>query len=65
MGKLVIYLFLFVSISTLAQNAKDLFTNANSLYKEGKYEEAIKLYEQIEDENLVSSEVYYNLANCY
>lgn len=65
MRKLVIYLFLLVSISTLAQNANDLFTNANSLYKEGKYEEAIKLYEQIDDENLVSSEVYYNLANCY
>ncbi|REH56062.1 uncharacterized protein DUF3290 [Tenacibaculum gallaicum] len=65
MRKLVIYLFLLVSISTLAQNANDLFTSANSLYKEGKYEEAIKLYEQIDDENLVSSEVYYNLANCY
>ncbi|RSC95228.1 CDC27 family protein [Tenacibaculum singaporense] len=65
MKKLVIYVFLFVSISTLAQNTNDLFLSANSLYKEGKYEEAIKLYEQIEDENLASSEVYYNLANCY
>ena len=65
MRNLVIYLFLFVSISMLAQNANDLFLSANSLYKEGKYEEAIKLYEQIENENLASSEVYYNLANCY
>lgn len=65
MRKLVIYLFLFVSTVTLAQNANDLFSNANSLYKEGNYEEAIKLYEQIEDENLASSEVYYNLGNCY
>ncbi|MGG6229456.1 SH3 domain-containing protein [Tenacibaculum sp. SDUM215027] len=65
MRKLVIYLFLFVSTVTLAQNANELFLSANSLYKEGKYEEAIKLYEQIEDENLISSEVYYNLANSY
>lgn len=65
MRKLIIYLFLFVSTITLAQNANDLFSNANSLYKEGNYEEAIKLYEQIEDENLASSEVYYNLGNCY
>ncbi|AZJ34724.1 CDC27 family protein [Tenacibaculum singaporense] len=65
MKKLVIYVFLFVSTITLAQNTNDLFLSANSLYKEGKYEEAIKLYEQIEDENLASSEVYYNLANCY
>ncbi|CAM1358920.1 Anaphase-promoting complex, cyclosome, subunit 3 [Tenacibaculum sediminilitoris] len=65
MRKLVIYLFLFVSTITLAQSASDLFLSANSLYKEGKYEEAIKLFEQIEAKNQVSSEVYYNLANCY
>ena len=47
MGKLVIYLFLFVSTITLAQNANDLFLSANSLYKEGKYEEAIKYYNKI------------------
>ena len=60
-----ILLFLFVSTITLAQSANDLFLKANSLYKEGKYEEAIQLYEQIENENTVSSELYYNLGNCY
>lgn len=64
MKKLAI-LFLLVSFSTLAQNTNDLFSNANSLYKEGNYEEAIKLYKQIESQNIASSELYYNLGNCY
>ena len=65
MRKLAILLFFFVSINTLAQNTNDLFSNANSLYKEGNYEEAIKLYEQIQSQNIASSELYYNLGNCY
>ena len=64
MKKLAI-LFLLVSFSTLAQNTNDLFSNANSLYKEGNYDEAIKLYKQIESQNIASSELYYNLGNCY
>lgn len=65
MKKLAILLFLLVSFSTLAQNTNDLFSNANSLYKEGNYDEAIKLYKQIESQNIASSELYYNLGNCY
>ncbi len=65
MRKLAILLFFFVSISTLAQNTDDLFSTANSLYKKGNYEEAVKLYEQIQSQDLVSSELYYNLGNCY
>lgn len=65
MRKLLLHIFLFVSFSMLAQSTQDLFSSANSLYKEAKYEEAIKLYEQIEAQNLVSSELYYNLGNCY
>ncbi|TDQ28426.1 tetratricopeptide repeat protein [Tenacibaculum caenipelagi] len=65
MRTIAILLFLFVSTITLAQSTSDLFLKANDLYKEGKYEEAIRLYEQIEDENAISSELYYNLGNCY
>ena len=65
MKKLAILLFLLVSFNTLAQNTNDLFSNANSLYKEGNYDEAIKLYKQIESQNIASSELYYNLGNCY
>ncbi|TVZ56499.1 SH3 domain-containing protein [Lutibacter sp. Hel_I_33_5] len=64
MKKIFFLLFLLPSI-LLAQTANDLFTTANNLYKEGKYKEAIKVYQKIEKKDQVSSDVYYNLGNCY
>ena len=46
-------------------SVKNLFDNANLLYKEGKFEEAIKLYKEIEAKDSVSSALYYNLGNSY
>ena len=40
-------------------------TNANTLYKDGKYQEAIKLYQKIESTKNVSSELYFNLGNSF
>ncbi|WP_299117377.1 SH3 domain-containing protein [uncultured Winogradskyella sp.] len=39
------------------------FENANTLYNEGKYAEAIDSYLSILDSGVHSSELYYNLAN--
>jgi len=64
MNKLVL-LFILIFSSSFAQNNKELFTNANALYKEGEYQRAISFYEQLANNNLVSSELYYNLGNCY
>lgn len=65
MKKIIILLLLFISNVINAQNFKTLFKEANTLYKEAKYNEAIKLYKEIEDTKNVSSELYYNLANSY
>ncbi|OSY88800.1 hypothetical protein WH52_03795 [Tenacibaculum holothuriorum] len=65
MKKIIIVLLLFISSISNAQNADAVFSNANALYKEGKYSEAIKLYEEVIDQNKVSSELYYNLGNAY
>lgn len=62
--KHIFLLFLTLSNSILSQTVNELYTNANSLYKEGKYKEALKLYEQIEAKDNVSSELYYNMGNC-
>ena len=64
MKKLWIIL-LFVSQIVLAQSAEELFQKANEQYKLEQYEEAVKTYEQIEALNLTSSELYYNIGNCY
>lgn len=63
--KKLILLFLLIFCNSFAQNSKELFDNANALYKNGKHKEAIKLYENITSKKLVSSELYFNLANCY
>lgn len=63
--KRLVILFLLISSVSFAQNSNELFASANALYKNGKYQEAIKLYNKIEAEDKVSSELYYNLGNCY
>ncbi len=63
--KKIVYILLFVSSFLSAQNVEKLFQEANDMYKVGKYEEAIALYEKIETNDVISSELYYNLGNCY
>lgn len=63
--KKIFVLFLCISSVSFAQNSNELFATANALYKNGKYQKAIKIYTQIKDSNKVSSELYYNLGNCY
>lgn len=41
------------------------FDQANDLYKKGDYKSAIELFEGILSEGYESSEIYYNLGNCY
>lgn len=65
MKKILVLALLFIYQLVSAQNANDIFANANNLYKEGKYEEAVSLYKQIEVLDKVSSELYFNLGNCY
>lgn len=63
--KKIILLFLLIFSNSFAQSNEELFANANNLYKNGKHLEAIKLYEEVSTNNLVSSELYFNLGNCY
>lgn len=62
--KLFLFLVLVFNMST-AQNIDKMFVDANTLYKEGAYVDAVKLYKEIEQKKQVSSELYYNLGNCY
>lgn len=56
---------LFVSQVVIAQSKEELFQKANEQYKVEQYEDAIKTYEQIEGLGVTSSELYYNIGNCY
>ena len=63
--KKIVFLLLIIANSMAAQNADSLFVAANKLYKNEKFEEAIEKYKKIEAQELISSELYYNLGNCY
>ncbi len=63
--KKILFLLLIIANATIAQNVDSLFVSANNLYKNGKFEEAIKKYKKIESQKLVSSALYYNLGNSF
>lgn len=63
--KKVIFLLLFSWVMGFAQQTEALFLEANSLYKDGAYEQAIDLYKSIEAKGLVSDDLYFNLGNSY
>ena len=48
----------------MAQN-NTLFGQGNSLYNDGKFQDAINTYERILDTKNHSAELYFNLANAY
>jgi tetratricopeptide (TPR) repeat protein len=63
-----IYIVLFFSCSLLgASNTPNetIFKEANELYKQEKYQEAIARYEKILDSKEHSVDVYFNLGNAY
>ncbi|EGV43827.1 tetratricopeptide repeat protein [Bizionia argentinensis JUB59] len=54
----------FLSVCSFAQNTS-LFEQGNTLYNDGKYEEAINSYQQVLDTDMHSAELYFNLANAH
>ena len=60
----VIFLILLISISS-GQDHKVLFQDANRLYLDGNYEEALDRYLQIENYGKLSGELLYNIGNTY
>lgn len=65
MKQIIVLLVFLTSNIFMAQTADDMFNNANKLYKEGKYVEAISLYKKVEATKNISSELYYNMGNTY
>lgn len=60
--KHILYILLFFFGSLSAQNSS-AFKEANTLYNEGQYSEAITKYESILKTNQHSAELYFNLGN--
>lgn len=62
---ILIVIILVFSSSLFAQSADSLFVEANKLYQQEKYEEALSLFELISTSKLESDDLYYNMANAY
>ena len=65
MKKILIISFLLFSNFLLAQGPDSLFVKANKLYQNEKYDEALNLYNEIDQAGLQSDLLYYNIANAY
>jgi len=66
MKKLLFLLCTFsVTLFVAQTSSTKLFDQANQNYKEGKYQEAINLYQEIEAKDSVSSTLFFNLANSH
>jgi len=64
MKRLILCLCILCSVSLLsATNVDSLFHAGNSLYEEGKYEEALGIYYQVIEQNKESADLYYNMGN--
>lgn len=62
--KFIILLFMFVN-SVFADQAESLMNEANQLYQNKQYEEAIIKYSAILENDYESAALYYNLGNSY
>ncbi len=60
-----IFMFLFMSLFSIAQSPKELFEKGNAAYNLGEYQNAIAYYHQILESGFHSPDVYYNLGNSY
>ena len=56
---------LLFSLMIFSQTPNELFSKANNLYQNGDYTGAIELYTSIENDDLVSDDLFFNLGNCY
>ena len=61
---LIFTLTLFSSLS-FAQNIDEQMQKASALYRNGEFDKAIKIYEDLRSEGYEGTSLYFNLANTY
>ncbi len=60
-----IFLFIFFTSASYSEEVQLKFEQANQFYREGEYEKAASLYEEVVKNGFESPELYYNLANSH
>ena len=59
----IVLIFLCLAVNATENNI--VLDSANTAYSKGNYDKAIKLYTSIGNQNIESSELYFNLGNAY
>lgn len=62
---LIISIFILVGITSNAGNFQTDLLFANDAYAKGNYEVAIEKYQEILNADNISTDIYFNLGNCY
>lgn len=65
MKKVILIIAVLLGFNSYSQNPTEEFAQANKLYQEQKFEEALSVYESLITKNYISADLYYNLANTY
>ena len=65
MKKIFFFLIFTAGIAGQAQDLDSLFVQANKSYQQEDYLKALELYQEIENQNAISGELFYNMANVY
>jgi tetratricopeptide (TPR) repeat protein len=65
MKKIIFFLIFIIGIAGHAQGTDSLFVQANKSYQQEDYLKALELYNEIENQNVISAELFYNMANVY
>jgi len=65
MKRLTIYFLLLFTISFNNIYGNERYVKANSLFADGKYEDAASIYEELLNSGLENGSLYYNLGNSY
>jgi tetratricopeptide (TPR) repeat protein len=55
----------FISSLGYSQEAALQFERANQLYRDGKFQDAVEMYEQIDKNGFESPSLYYNMGNAF
>ena len=64
-GIVLLFALVLPLLAVADDRAATLFRKGNADYEKGKYEEALKSYQQLLDEGYQNAELYYNLGNAH
>lgn len=65
MRRWILITFILTSVLVSGQSPDSLFVEANELYRQENYGEALNIYEEIESKGLESWALYYNMGNIH